>query len=166
MATKKQKGKQLRGKELDDRIESTIRDLAAAGVEEGHSYVFNASEVARLVPTTRVSLTRRSSLIDKVLNELDCTRRMVDGDATNEHLRDQVARLKEQVAERDSQISALRAHHIEIYERLHDNSLDGALLISPILEKEIKEAGFCFFCGGEAAKLAQKSNVVAFNDRR
>ncbi len=166
MAKKKQKGKQLRGKELDDRIESTIKDLAATDHEAAHAYVFNASEVARMVPTTRVSVERRRSLIDKVLAELDSRRRMVDGSATNEQLRDQVARLKEQVAERDSQINALRIHHIEIYERLHDNSLEGSLLVSPILEKEIEEAGFCFFCGGEAAKLTSKNNVIPFKDRR
>lgn len=166
MTEKKQPVKQLRGKELDNRIESTIKEFAAIDHDAGREYIFNASKVAREVPTTRVSLDRRKSLIDEVLAALDSRRRMVTGSATIEQLRDQAARLKERLADRDLQINALRAHHIEIYERFHDNSLEGALLISPILEQEAKEAGFCFFCGGEAKTFANKSNVVPFKDRR
>jgi hypothetical protein len=164
--TEKKPVKQLRGKELNDRIESTIKNLAAIDHEAGREYVFNASLVAREVPTTRVSLDRRNSLIDEVLAEVDSRRRMVTGSATIEQLRDQVARFKAQVADREVQINALRTHHIEIYERFHDNSLEGALLISPIMEQASKEAGFCFFCGGEAAKLTSKNNVVPFKHRR
>lgn len=157
--------KQLRGKKLDERIEVVIRELAGIAEAKGKKYVFNASQVARTVPTTRVTIDRRRALIDKVLKELDSQRRMVTGDATIEQLRDQLARLKEKIAERDVQINALRAHHIDIYERFHANSLEAKLLIGPILEQEAKEAGHCFFCGGEIGSFARESNVVPFNDK-
>jgi polyhydroxyalkanoate synthesis regulator phasin len=157
--------KQLRGKKLDERIEIVIKELAEKSEAEGRKYVFNASQVARSVPTTRRTIDRRSSLVDEILDELNSRRRMVTGSATIEQLRDQLARLKAQISERDLQINALRSHHIDIYERFHDHSLQAELLISPILEQEANEAGYCFFCGSESDSFVRKSNVVPFNHK-
>lgn len=117
---------QVRGDALQERIGAVMRVLAAQAQNEGKKYVYNASEVARLVPTTRKSLAKHGGHVASVLQELDGRRRMATGEATAEHLRDQVGYLKEQIADRDKKIAALRAHHIELYKRFHEHSLDAS----------------------------------------
>lgn len=155
--------RQIRGERLDRRIEAVIRELAAHAKATGAAYVYNASEVAKGVPCTRKTLARHDATVEKVLADLASRRRMVTGEATAEHLRDQVARLREQLAERDKTIQSLRAAHVEIYTRFHNQSLPAALLIQPILETESKEAGHCILCGAALTKPDQavcRGNVV------
>ncbi|AHI29985.1 hypothetical protein AU14_03370 [Marinobacter similis] len=91
---------------------------------------------------------------------------MVDGNATVEHLREQNARLKEQIEEREKTILALRSHCANIYERLHANSIEAAHLIRPIVEAESTNAGHCILCGGEAPTSSRQSNVVPLKERK
>ncbi|WP_225765270.1 hypothetical protein [Stenotrophomonas sp. Marseille-Q4652] len=160
---------QLRGEALRERIEAVIRGLAAKARKAGVQYEYNASEIARMVPTTRKSLAKHGELVAFILLDLDARRRMATGEATAEHLRDQVAYLKEKIAGRDKIIAALRAHHIDIYKRFHEHSLDAELLIRPILHKESEEAGGCILCGVKAdpsAKSRHKSNVIQLQQRK
>lgn len=157
------KCQQLRGEALRKRIEATIRSLAAQAQKAGVQYVYNASEVSRMVPTTRKSLAKHGELVARTLHDLDARRRMVTGEVTAEHLRDQVAYLKEQIAGRDKMIAALRAHHIDLYKRFHDHSIEASLLIRPILEVESSEAGQCILCNRqieEMKRFDQSSNVI------
>ena len=159
---------QLRGEALQRRIEAVIRALAAKAMKAGVQYEYNASEIARIVPTTRKSLAKHGELVALILLDLDARRRMATGEVTAEHLRDQVAYLKEQIAGRDKIIAALRAHHIDIYKRFHEHSLDAELLIRPILQKESEEAGACLLCGGKAdssGRSKQTSNVLQLKRR-
>lgn len=161
--------RQLRGEALEQRIETVIRELAAQKQQVGAEYVYNASETARAVPTTRKTLAKHNELVTRVLGDLEARRRMSTGDATVEHLREQVAYLREQIAERDKTITGLRAHHIDIYERFHAHSLEAELLIRPVLEKESEEAGECLFCGTKAdatAKLKRETNVIQLGGRK
>lgn len=139
--------RQLRGVALEKRIETVIRNFAVQAQQSGRKYVFNASQIARGVPTTRKTLARHNELLTRVLDDLGARRRMVTGEATVEHLREQLTYLTDQLAERDKMVNALRAHHIEIYQRFHANSMEAALLIRPVLEKENAEAGKCLLCG-------------------
>lgn len=145
--------RQLRGEALEKRIEGVIRELAAQAQKAGKEYVYNASQVAREVPTTRKTLAKHDEIVAHVLKDLEARRRMSTGDATVEHLREQIGYLKEQIAERDKVISGLRAHHVDIYERFHAHSFEAELLIRPILEKESEEAGACLFCGTKTDKM-------------
>lgn len=159
---------QLRGEALQGRIEAVIRALAAKAKKAGMQYEYNASETARIVPTTRKSLAKHGEIVSRILQDLDARRRMATGEVTAEHLRDQVAYLKEQIAGRDKTIAALRAHHIDIYKRFHEHSLDAELLIRPILQKESEEADGCVLCGIKAdpsAKSNHKSNVAQLKRR-
>ena len=154
---------QLRGEALQNLIEMVIRELAANAKKSGVKYEYNASATARMVPTTRKSLAKHGEIVARILRDLDARRRMATGEVTAEHLRDQVAYLKEQIAGRDKTIAALRAHHIDIYKRFHEHSLDAELLIRPILHKESEETGECILCGANAEPLGKsnhKSNVV------
>jgi hypothetical protein len=137
-------------------------------MKAGVQYEYNASEIARMVPTTRKSLAKHGELVALILLDLDARRRMATGEVTAEHLRDQVAYLKEQIAGRDKIIAALRAHHIEIYKRFHEHSLDAELLIRPILQKESEEAGACLLCGAKAdssGRSKHTSNVLPLKRR-
>lgn len=162
--------RQIRGIALEKRIEAVIRELALVAQAADSQYVYNASRVAKEVPCTRKTLARHDAIIEKVLAELASRRRMVTGEATAEHLRDQVAVLKEQLAERDKTIQSLRAAHVEIYTRFHNQSLPAALLIQPILETESKEAGHCIFCGSTLTNsnspFKHSGNVVEIKGER
>lgn len=151
---------QLRGEALERRIEAVIRELAAQAHQAGKQYVYNASQTAKAVPTTRKTLAKHDELVARVLKDLEARRRMATGDATVEHLREQIAYLKEQIAERDKTIRSLRGHHVDIYQRFYAHSLDAELLIRPILEKEGEEAGECLFCGTEIKALEQFKRVT------
>ena len=48
----------LRGEQLRVRVRLVILDLAQKAAEAGKKYIYSASEVARLVPTTRKTLGR------------------------------------------------------------------------------------------------------------
>lgn len=156
--------KQVRGDLLDQRIEVVIRELAARVRGAGNEYVYNASQTASEVPCTRKTLARHDGVIERVLCDLASRRRMVTGEATVEHLRDQVAYLREELAKREKLIQSLRSAHVEIYTRFHHHSLPAALLIRPILETECEKAGCCIFCGDTPAApngYKRSSNVVA-----
>ena len=160
---------QLRGEALRQRIEAVIRALAAKAQQADVQYVYNASEVARMVPTTRKSLAKHEEAVALILQDLDARRRMATGEVTAEHLRDQVAYLKEQIAVRDKMILALRAHHIDLYKRFHEHSLEAALLIRPILEMESSEAGQCILCKRkveEMQRFGQSSNVIPLGKQK
>lgn len=160
---------QLRGAALEKRIETVIRDLAAQSQASGKEYVYNASKVAKLVPTTRKTLGKHDNVVERLLKDIDARRRMVTGDATMELMRDKIEYLKEQIAERDKMISSLRAHHIEIYRRFYMHSLDAEILIRPILELECEEAGECLFCGAKSDNIEQfkrKTNIFPIQERK
>lgn len=157
--------RQLRGEALQKRIEEVIRDLADESKRAGKNFIYNATKVAERVPTTRKTLRSHDELIERILAELKAQRRLVDGNATVEHLREQIAYLKEQIEERDRAILSLRSYHADMFERLHSNSIKAANLIRPILEKESADAGHCLLCGGENTPLTQKSNVVSLKER-
>jgi predicted RNase H-like nuclease (RuvC/YqgF family) len=163
---KKTGKRQLRGEALERRIEAVIRELAAEAKRAGESFTYNATKVAGQVPTTRKTLRAHDDLVEKVIADLDARRRMVDGNATVEHLREQNARLKEQIEEREKTILALRSHCANIYERLHANSIEAAHLIRPIVEAESTNAGHCILCGGEAPTSSRQSNVVPLKERK
>jgi chromosome segregation ATPase len=138
---------QLRGRELDDRIEVVIRDLAELAHRSGRPYIFNASEVARAVPTTRKSIAKHEATVGQILAELDARRRLVSGEATVEHFREQIAHLRDEIAQRDKTILALRSQHVEIFMRFYGASLEGEMLLRPIIEQESDDAGHCLLCG-------------------
>jgi hypothetical protein len=170
-ASSRSNGKlQLRGQALDDRIEAVIGELAELAQESGRPYVFNASEVARKVPTTRKSIAKHEERVGRVLEKLDATRRLVTGDATIEHFREQIAHLKSEIAQRDKTILALRSHHVEIYRRFYGASLEGEMLLRPILEQERDEARRCLLCGagveGDHPQHTSTSNVIPLTVRK
>ena len=138
---------QARGSRLQNLIDSVIRDLAKQSELEGKKYIYNASQVAKLVPTTRKTLAKYDEFINRILEELNSLRRLANGNATVEHMREQISYLKEKIAERDKLLNSMRSHHIELFSRFYNNSLEAEILIRPLLEKESEEIGECLLCG-------------------
>ncbi|MEE4246976.1 MAG: hypothetical protein V2I33_16305 [Kangiellaceae bacterium] len=139
--------KQLRGEALLQRIESIIRKQCLEARKSGKNYIYNATSVSKEVPTTRVTLNKHGEFIQKVLNSLKAERRSSSGQAIVDALRDKIEDLKDEITKKDEMISALRRHHIAIFETLHANSIIGKELIRPILEVESDEADECILCG-------------------
>lgn len=159
---------QLRGQDLEKRIELVIREVSNEANKTGKQFIFNATKVAALVPTTRRTLSKHSDLIDRIVGELKSRRRMSDGSATLELMQDRIRHLQQTIQEQEKVINELRMHHVEIYRRFHAESLSAEILIRPILESECIEAGHCIFCETSvenARRLVQKSNVIDINDR-
>lgn len=138
--------RQVRGDALCARITEVIKEFAVVASTDRKPYVYNASAVARRVPTTRRTLAKYEATVAAVLKELAAPRRELNGQATVDSLRDQVARLQEQLADRDRLVAGLRRHHLEIYSRLRANSIEGEVLIRPILAAEAKTEGLCPVC--------------------
>ena len=160
----KNEKRQIRGEQLRRRIEAVIREHHAQSIKEEKEYVYNATQVANSVPTTRKTLAKHDDLIETVLKDLESRRRMSTGDATAEFLREQIDRLKEKINEKDKIIAALRDHHLAIYETLHLNSITGKELIRPILEAESEQAGECILCGPSNSE--KDSNVVSIKGKK
>lgn len=143
---------QVRGEALDGRIETVIQELAAHAKTIGATFIYNASRVAKRVPCTRKTLARHDHAVERILADLAARRRVATGEATAEHLRSQVARLREQLAERDKVIRSLRSAHVEVYTRFHNQSLPATLLIEPVLESTSGDIGRCILCGSPWTK--------------
>lgn len=165
---KRQLRSQLRGHELEKRIEFVIREIANEMNKMGKEYVFNSTKVAALVPTTRKTLSKYDVLIDRIIGELKSRRRMSNGNATLELMQDRISHLQQTLQEQEKIINELRMHHVEIYRRFHAESLNAENLIRPILETECNEAGQCIFCKTSlenAQELVRKSNVIDIANR-
>lgn len=161
-----QSDKQLRGLDLEKRIEDVIRELASKSHQINKLYIYNASHVADLVPTTRRTLAKHDEFIRRILNDLSARRRMINGDATIEQMRAQIEQLKAKINQLNNAVESLRRHHVDIYTRFHNNSLEAELLIRPILESECMDAGECLFCGTKVENikvLKRASNIKKFS---
>ena len=152
--------RQLRGEELEKRIEAVIKELAKQASEDGAEFVYNATRVAEKVPTTRRTLSKHDDLVERVITELNARRRMHTGQATMEFLRDRIESLKDQLAECNEELNQLRSHHVHIYEQLHAHSIKGEALVKPILQEESREAGHCILCGSEKSSKPKGPKVI------
>ncbi len=141
--------KQLRGEALQKRIGVVIKEHHTQATKDGVNYIYNATHVAKDVPTTRKTLSKHDDFIDNVIRALKVKRRTSTGNATIEFLRERIKSLKEDLSEKDKIISALRHNHLDIFKILHENSIDAQNLVRPIIEKESKELGTCILCGSK-----------------
>lgn len=155
---------QARGLTLQSLIDAVIRDLAKKSQLEGKKYIYNASQVAKLVPTTRKTLAKYDEFINQILEELNSLRRLANGDATLEHMREQINYLKDKIAERDKLLNSMRSLHVELFNRFYNNSIEAEILMRPLLEKESQEIGECLLCGTKVDNtndFKRKSNVTS-----
>lgn len=115
---------QLRGERLRARIAEVVNDLARQCEADGRKYVFNASDVARRVPTTRKSLARADEAVSEILQQLYARRRKVNGDASFAKLREEIVRLSRKAEDDQRLIEQLRRNHIAIFSALRGSSVN------------------------------------------
>lgn len=151
----RQQGPRLRGEKLEARVKQVIRDCADEAVKNGRRYVYNASRVARLVPTTRRSLGRHECFIEGVLKDLRAPRRSVSGAAMIAEMRAKIERLETLLADRELELRALSEQYIEFFVRFYGKSLDGDLLVAP-LPSAHDAAGNCLLCRRPARRLRKR----------
>lgn len=157
---------QLRGLELERRIEEVIRELAAQVHKkaDGTKFTYNATQVAKSVPTTRRTLAKHEELVTRVLSDLDARRRMVDGSATLFHLQEQIEYLKEQLLDRDKTINGLRSYHGELYRLIYTHVPDAGRILIPSIEKKSWTEDGCLFCGSKThirQREPKGSNIIS-----
>jgi hypothetical protein len=157
--------RQLRSQALEERIELVIREMAAQSGLQGKLYVYNASHIAKEVPTTRKTLAKYNQLVTRVLKNINAGRRMLNGSSSVEQLKEQIEHLKQLILYKDEIINGLRVHHIELYKRLYDGSIKAEILIRPPFDDEINNMGKCFYCGSnpDHKVVPPISNIVKFS---
>ncbi len=156
---------QLRGQKLLDVIEACIRQLAA----EKERYVYNASELARLVGCSRPTLNAKADFIDEVLTKIGAEKRRQSEHPLLEQLRERIEDLEADKKTLKKELSALRKNHAKIYSTLLNESVDASLLIKPIVKDESLKLGKCTLCSqklSEGHKYSSKSTVVHLDDHR
>ncbi len=156
---------QLRGQKLLDAIEACIRQLAS----ENERYVYNASEVARLVGCSRPTLNAKTEFIDKVLNKIGAEKRLRSEHPLLEQFRSRIEDLESENKSLVKELDALRKHHAEIYSILLNNSLDASILAKHLVEDESLKRGKCILCNQKVAtdhSFPSKSHVIQLDDHR
>ena len=153
---------QLRGEQLRVRVRLVILDLAQKAAEAGKKYIYSASEVARLVPTTRKTLGRIDSDISETLRSLYAKRRGVNGDEAIDRIRKDNERLRYELDESRRQIDQLRKNHIDIYSALRGSSVNMGDLIRQIRGRTGVQFDNCPLCR-QVVNDSLTSNVLPFN---
>lgn len=158
------KKRQLRGAPLKAHLRAAIEEEATKAREIGKVYVYNASALSRATGVSRETLRKHQDFIDAVLTSLAADRRTSDGNATIQMLRQRVARIESERDEVLAKYRALLAHHVQIFEMLHLNSVDVSLLIRAVPEQGSDKIGECLLCGSSAERTWSKStrNIVSF----
>ena len=124
--------KQLRGEELKKAIRKGIERLSA---ERGASYVFNATELAKHIGTSRVTLNNYRYFIDDVLEGIKAQRRKSNNEGLVAKLRQKVGLLENENANLKEQLQALREHHAAIYDAIYAHSVEGSTILQALPEK-------------------------------
>lgn len=135
---------QLRGQSLLDAIEACLRQLA----DENEVYVYNASELARRVGCSRLTLGKKGEFIDEILSKIGGEKRIKKDHPMIEHLYTRIERLERDKEKLEKELSALRANHVKIYSKLYMSSADMAVLVKPVVEDESIRQGKCILCNG------------------
>lgn len=157
---------QLRGDALASRIKDVIRDLSAEAAKSGRPFVYNASQVARLIPASRTTLRRYDRIVSTTLQSMKAGRRKSSDESQSARYQKDNERLKRRLEELERALIAVRRHHVAIYRQFHLYSVDVTPMIRPIIEAECNEDGHCIFCGSEWRERASTgNNVIHLKDK-
>jgi len=139
------KKKQLRGDKLLKAIDDSLRNLA----KDNENYVYNASELSRIVGCSRPTLDSKQEHIEKVLEEVGAIKRTKYEHPVVEQMSNKIQSLENENSSLLKKLEAFRRHHIDIYSNLYTHSADVAYLLQPILESEAISTKQCLLCGQE-----------------
>lgn len=133
---------QIRGQALLSAIENGLRKLSS----EKENYVYNSSELSRLIGCSRPTLNKKAKFIDEVLSKIGAEKRIKKDHPMMEHLYTKINFLEEEKVKLTKELNALRQHHAEIYSRLYIHSIGASILFKNIVEAETISAGKCILC--------------------
>jgi len=153
------KDKQVRGDDLRDKIEAGIKELAAEAKIAKKKYVYNATQLAAKICTTRATLTKHNDVVDKALKELAGQRRVEKGEGALQTLREKVERLELEAENMKKELEVLRNHHAEIYQKVYYNAGDLEPLVRPIVEEEMFDADRCILCLHKIEEIGEPETV-------
>lgn len=158
----KLKKPQLRGQQLLDAIESSLRLLSS----ENKNYVYNASELSRQVGCSRPTLDKKKEFIDEVLEKIGVEKRIKKDHPLIEHLYTRISKLETEKETLKNELNVLRVHHAKIYSTLYMHSVDVTVLIKGVVEDESVKYGKCILCDGDVNveyKFPDKNTVIPLN---
>jgi len=107
-----------RGKELKKLINEGIKYLAS----QNRDYRYNASELARHINTSRVTLNKYSDYINEILEEIKVERKGSAGNGIVHHLLDRIEILEQENKELKQECDYLKGDYIEIFKKMYENS--------------------------------------------
>ena len=107
-----------RGKELKKLINEGIKYLAS----QNRDYRYNASELARHINTSRVTLNKYSDYINEILGEIKVERKGSAGNGIVHHLLDRIEILEQENKELKQECDYLKGDYIEIFKKMYENS--------------------------------------------
>lgn len=112
--------KHKRGEDLKKLIKEGINHLAS----KNKDYQYNASELARHINTSRVTLNKYSNYIDDILNEIKIDKKGVAGNGMVQHLLDRIEMLEQENKELKKENNNLKSNYIEIFQETYEKSKD------------------------------------------
>lgn len=107
-----------RGKELKKIIKEGINYLAS----QNRNYRYNASELARHINTSRVTLNKYSDYIDEILEEIKVERKGVAGNGMVQHLLDRIEILEQENKELKQENNNLKSDYIDNFQKMYGSS--------------------------------------------
>jgi|APLak6261672214_1056088.scaffolds.fasta_scaffold00239_5 hypothetical protein len=156
---------QLRGQALLNAIEACLRQLA----NEKENYVYNESELSRLVGCSRPTLDKKTEFIDEVLIKIGVEKRIKKDHPLMEHLYTRIDNLEADKEKLKKELVALRVHHVKLYSTLYMNSVDMAVLVKPTVEDESIRRGKCILCNStikEIHNFKDNTTIIYMTDHK
>lgn len=159
------KQKQLRGQALLDAIEAALRRLA----NEKDNYIYNESELSRLVGCSRPTLDTKSEFIEEVLKKIGAEKRINKNHPIVAHLDTRISNLENENEQLKKELAALRSHHAKIFSLLYLHSMDMSILVRPIVENECLVKGKCILCDSDVREnhsFPRDNKVIQLSDHK
>ena len=123
--------KQKRGEEVKQLIKEGIIHLSS----KDENYKYNASELSRFTGVTRMTLSRYSSFINEILDEIQVHKKEVTGSGIIEQMKNKIERLEKENEELKSENNALKCDYSEVFQNLYENSEDVSKIVN-IMDKK------------------------------
>lgn len=155
----------IRGNKIDALIKEGIEKLVA---KHGKNYVYNCTELSKLINVSRPTLYNHSEFIDKLLDDIKAERKLERGSTALMFMRETIEALEQEKAALKTELNTLRKCHADIFEKLYHESKKITAAIKPILLTESMVGEKCILCDQTLTPemIRQKTNVVDIKAKR
>ena len=143
----KHENKQLRGLQLELRLEQLLVNWRDDVLSRGEKWLFSQAAFAKYAGVSRETVRKKQLFLDSILSKFNQERRLSTGQTGLQEACKKNARLETENSELKAEIFALKVQHLRIYEKLLKKTLNLAVLIEDDLP--IDFVGRCPICGNE-----------------